>query len=1343
MNEALISQLRQLSPDRRRALMQQLRQGSGGAPPPIRRLARDPRGEAPASFGQERLWFLWRLAPDSPTYHVCWSYETTGLDIAALAAAVDAMIERHEVLRSTLHDRDGQIIQRIGLPWHCGLTPDPATPAEAAVAADQAARELFNLSTGPLLRVRAWATGPDTHLLLFATHHAVMDEWSMEIFERELWTIYAAGDDAAALPEPTIQYADYASWHRTLTAATADEDLAWWRENLDGSAPASPAPDHLAPDRADFSGDHAQATTDAAAVAWLDSTRAAAATTDFVVLLALYSIFLARHSGRRDLVIGTPVSGRGHPDTSGLIGFFVNTLALRISVDAAPTFPDHVAYVKQVVLDAFAHQEIPFDQVVRAAAPQRAAARNPLFTTAYSHSRIAAGARTVPGGPALTPHLAGGGTGSHFDISFATSRAPDGLALRFGYSTSLYDSATITAYLSSVAELLATLAARPDTPVRQLLEPTAREAAQLRDWNDRTAAPTTTTPLHDLIAVQAAATPDAVAVEAPDMTLTYRQLESAATALARRLIRAGTRPGDVVAVNLPPTATAVTAVLAIWKAGAAFLPLDPDLPPARVATMTADARPALILTTAPTACPHLDLDPAAPGDQDHDADAGGDLPEVGPHHLAYLMYTSGTTGQPKAIMIQHGGVSNYATAHILPRLGTVPGPLRMATGTSAFITDFFIAQLAALAAGHALVVLSRQQRQDPRYLVALAADPARAVTALECTPSQLRLLIEAGLLQAPCPPRIAVFGGEPCPPDLWDTLRAHPAMTAMNTYGPTETTVDATGIDVADSPVPLIGRPYGNTRTHLLDDRQRPVPPGTAGELCIAGPGVGPGYLHRPAQTADAFIPDPAGPPGSRQYRTGDLARYTPGGALEFLGRNDHQIKIHGQRVEPEEVETVLRAHPGITAAAVTARRTPAGHQLTAHLIPAPGTTPDPDAIRAWLARRLPAAAIPATIRYTAALPLTTGGKLDRQALAAAADELDLASAPAVPPGTPAELATAAIWAGLLGRDPGTLSVHDDFFALGGHSLTAARLALRLSAELGTDIPLHEIFTHPTIAGQAAWTAGHPGTPPIPRQARDRTTDVAASHAQERLWFLWQLAPASPTYHVPWAYDTTGLNIGRLSAAIDAMIERHEVLRTTLHDHDGQISQRTGPPWHCRLTATPATPDQAAKLAEAAASEVFDLSQGPLLRPGLAHRPRHAPAALHRPPRHHRRMVTGNLRKRTVAALRRRRRPHRRPARAGHPVRRLRGLAPRADRRPGRRRPGLVDAGPRRRRPGQPRPGPRRTRPHGLRRRPRRRHRRPGRRRLARHRPHGRRHHRLRRPARPLQRLPGPPRRPP
>ena len=598
---------------------------------PIPRLERQHGAEVPASYAQERLWFLWQLAPDSATYHISWCYEATGLDVAALAAAIDAMVERHEIFRTTLHEQDGQIMQRIGPAWRCGLTATPASAEQATAAADAAASELFDLSTGPLLRVRAWETGPAAHLLLFTAHHVVIDEWSLEVFESELWALYAAGGDtaAAALPELAVQYADYAAWHRELTAATADDDAAWWQQTLDGAAPASPAPDHPAPDRTDFAGDHVRATAEPATIAWLEATRTSAATTDFVVLLALYSVFLARQSGRRDVTIGTPVSGRSHPDAASLIGFLVNTLTFRITVDPARTFPEQVAHVRQVVLDAFAHQEIPFEHVVRAVAPQRNAARNPLFTVSYSHETTTPAAGVLPGGLTLTPHSAGGGGGSHFDLSLMTARTPDGLYLGLDYSTVLYDRATITGYLDSLTDLLATLSTDPDTRVSRLLEPTAREADRLRGWND-TAAPTTTAPLHDLVAIQAAATPDATAIEAADGCLTYRQLDSAATGLARRLRRAGVRDGDIVGVHLRPSAVAITVILAAWKAGAAFLPLDPDLPPARITVMITDAQPALLITDAPSPRPDLDFLLAAPaGHDDGDQDDGEDSDAAG------------------------------------------------------------------------------------------------------------------------------------------------------------------------------------------------------------------------------------------------------------------------------------------------------------------------------------------------------------------------------------------------------------------------------------------------------------------------------------------------------------------------------------------------------------------------------------------------------------------------------------------------------------------------------------------------------------------------------------------
>jgi amino acid adenylation domain-containing protein len=1211
--QPLLSQLIGLSPEQRRAVLDRMRQRGAGSSSIPRLADRATGGASPASFTQDRLWFLWQLAPGSTSYHVAWCYEVAGgLNVDRLAAAVDALIERHEVLRTTLHEQDGQIVQRVCPPWRCGLTTVPATSSENAIElATAAARELFDLSAGPLLRARAWELAPDRHVVGFTTHHVIMDGWSLDIFERELWALYDAGGDAAAaaLPEVAVQYADYASWHRVLVAGQADADLDYWREALDGATPACPVPDHTGSDHAGFSGAEAVVTVPASELDWLTTTRAAAGT-DFVALFAIWCLFLARCTGRRDLTVGTPVSSRSHADTASLIGCFVNTVALRVRVDPGTDFPGYLGTVRAAVLDAIAHQEIPFDHVVRAVAPHRTAASNPLYTTLFTYTPAADASwhnRTLNNGLTLTALPVDAG-GSLLDLTLTSTRTPEGLLLRLEYNTDLYDPATIDGYLNSLTSLIATVSHDPGARLHALLEPTARERQLLTSWNNAAAAPSSTVPLHDLIAAQAAATPESIAIEAQDTCLTYRELDAAAGRLASRLRRAGVRGGDIVGVRLPPTATAITAVLATWKAGAAFLPLDPDLPPARITALIDDARPTLLITEAPTPRPDLDyLLTRLPSGHDYDHDEGANdgngLPAVGPDHLAYLMYTSGSTGQPKAVMIHHGALSNHATAQVLPWTNLAEGDnseqLRVATGTSAFIADFFIIQLATLAGGHTLVVLTPDQRQDPGYLVALAADRARAVTAIECTTSQLQLYVEAGLLDAPHPPRLIAFGGETCPADLRAALCAHPATASFNSYGPAETTVEVTIGAIAECPVPLIGRPFGNALIRILDDQQRPVPPGTPGELCIAGPGVGYGYLGRPAQTAAVFIPDPYGPPGRRIYRTGDLARYTHDGQLEFHGRNDHQIKILGQRVEPGEVEAALRDHPDITAAAVTHHKAASGIQLTAHLIAADDTTPDPGTIRTWLAQRLPAAAVPANIRFTTGFPFTTGGKLDRKALTDLALDPDLSRVPVAPPSTPAEHQIAAIWAELLGHDPGSLGIHDDFFALGGHSLLAARLALRLSAELNTDIPLHQVFTHPTITGQATWIGDHPDTPaapPIPRQARATGTEVPASYGQERLWFWWQLAPHTASYHVSWAYQTTSLDVTALGAAVDAMIERHEIFRTTLHDHGGQLAQHIRPPWHCHLTVTPASLAEAAAAADTAAAELFDLSQGPLLR---------------------------------------------------------------------------------------------------------------------------------------------------
>lgn len=487
MTQPLLTQLIGLSPERRRAVLDRVRNRGAGSSSisKLDRLATD-GASWPASSGQGRLWFLWRLEPFNGTYHVSWRYEVAGgLDVARLAAAVDALVLRHEVLRTTLHEQDGQVVQRIGPPWRCGLVADPAADEQVAELAVTSARELFDLSAGRLLHVRAWELAPDRHVVAFTAHHVIMDGWSLELFEQELWAVYEAGGDpvAAGLSALDIQYADYAAWHRDLTASRADNDLAWWRQTLDGATPVRPVPDRTGHEHADFPGDQAAVILPASALDWLDAVRADAST-DFVALFAVWCLFLARHTGKRDITVGTMVSGRSHPDVAALIGFFINTLALRVRIDPSADFPGYLRGVRAVVLDAYAHQEIPFDHVVRAVAPSRSATRNPLFSVLFSYVLSEAAqvqGRTLANGLKLTALPRTGG-GSHalrwrtswsrylpIDLSLTASRTPGGLVLQLEYSTDLYDPATITGYLDSLASLLDAVGHDPAAPLAALL----------------------------------------------------------------------------------------------------------------------------------------------------------------------------------------------------------------------------------------------------------------------------------------------------------------------------------------------------------------------------------------------------------------------------------------------------------------------------------------------------------------------------------------------------------------------------------------------------------------------------------------------------------------------------------------------------------------------------------------------------------------------------------------------------------------------------------------------------------------------------------------------------------
>ncbi|TDO36765.1 amino acid adenylation domain-containing protein [Paractinoplanes brasiliensis] len=1119
-----------------------------------------------ASHAQERQWFLWQLAPDNPAYNVPWGYEVRGeLDLGVLGSAVDTLFERHESLRTTLHlDADGRVVPMVGAAEPGAMSFSRAGDVELPGLVERAARQPFDLTTGPMLRVNVWRTAADRHVVLFVAHHVAVDEWSIGILERELWALYRG----AVLPSPAVRYGDYAAWHRDLVAGRADDDLAYWREALDGATSSWPQPS-----AGSGSADECARLIPADRLSGLDRIRGQAGATEFMLYLAVYCLLIARRSGDRDVTVGVPVSGRSHPDLAPVVGFFVNTLAVRVTVDPAEDFLTYLRRVRSVVLAAFAHQETPFEHVVRAVAPDRADGVNPLFRTLFSFTPDAGSGDgpAEPGADGLTlgdlPIASGG---NHFDLLLGTARTTEGLHLNLEFSTAILGPEEAEDLLGTFADLLAAAGG----PVSELLAANGPERERIAGWTGDAAVPAFDVPVHELLRERARWWPDLVAVESDAESLTFAGLDARSEAFARRLAAGGVRRGDVVGLHLRPGVDALVAVWAVWKAGGAFLPLDPDLPPMRLAAMVEDAAPVVVVSREP--CPW----PALPPDGDGDAV----LPAVGARDLASVMFTSGSTGRPKGVMLDHGGLANFAERLLLPRLrrAGVGEHARVVTGTSAFISDFFLEQTLPLLGGHRLLVLSGLEGRDPRHLVERAHDRERAVDVICATTSQVQVMVEAGLLDAPYPPRLLEPAGEAVPPDLWRALQSRPGVAAHNIYGPAETTVDTTCADIAAHASPVLGRPYGNARVYLVDEGLDLVPPGSVGEIVVGGPGVGRGYVRRPGLTAGVFVPDPFGGAGCRLYRTGDLGRYTVDGQIEFLGRRDLQVKVLGQRVELEEVEAVLRGHPAVVAAAVSVHR----RQLVGHVVVAGGVVPD----REYLAARLPAVAVPVVVVAVAALPMTAGGKLDRRALV---EPQELSRREVVAPRTETERRVAEVWQSLLGVE--RVGVHDDFFALGGHSLLAIRLTMRVSAELGAEVALHEVFARPTVAAQAELVDRHGGgVERIPRVGRAGI----ASHAQERQWFLWQLAPDNPAYNVPWGYEIHGeLDVAALGTAVDALIARHEALRTTLHlDADGRVVQRIGLAGRTDLTVRDAAETELPGLVERAARQPFDLTTGPMLR---------------------------------------------------------------------------------------------------------------------------------------------------
>ncbi|HVR95631.1 MAG TPA: amino acid adenylation domain-containing protein, partial [Thermoanaerobaculia bacterium] len=1174
---------------------------------PIVPLPRD-GSPLPLSFAQERLWFLDRLEPGSPAYHLPVSKRLEGdLDVPVLTRALLETVRRHEALRTTFVEVDGRPAQVVAPAPQTYTVPLVDLSAlerldiEALRVLQEVSMRPFDLGRGPLLRPLLLRLAPGDHVVLLAMHHIVGDGWSLDVLIGEMTALYAAfqagrPSPPSPLPPLRVQYADYAVWQRRrLRPEVLAEQEAFWRETLAGVPPLELPTDRPRPPVPTWRGDTVALDLPPELGDGLTALARSQGATRFMALLAVWAAVLGRWAGQEDVPVGSPFAGRDRAEIEPLIGFFTNTLVLRVELAGAPGLRELLGRVRRTALAAFAHQDLPFARVVEAVQPERDLARSPLFQAMFGlHTSRPAGGTSLPGG------LTMGSIGSlantaKFDVSLFLTDDGRTLSGPVEYSLDLFDPATMERLAGRFRLFLDAALREPERPVADLPFLTPAERGQLAEWND-TAADFPDLPVHRLVEEQAARTPDAVAVVFEGEALTYAALNARANRLARHLLSLGAGPEARVAVSLERSLDLPAALLAVLKAGAVFLPLDPGHPPARRRQVIEDAGAKALVTL--TVWPALP--PQVGGvslvDLEMDREAVVAWPEndltvgIDPASLAYVLYTSGSTGRPKGVQVPHRALFNLI--HTLLRwTGFGPADVLLAVTTPAFDIAL-VEMLLPLAAGGRVAVAPREAVTDGTRLAGLLRETG--ATVMQATPATWRLLLEAGWEGKER--ALLMTGGEALPRDLADRLLAR-GRGLWNLYGPTETAVYATGHRVGwgEEPVP-IGSPLPNTQGWVLDRRLQPVPPGAVGELYAGGVNVARGYLGQPDRTAESFLPDPfSGEPGARLYRTGDLARQRADGAVAFLGRADQQIKLRGFRIEPGEVEAALERLPEVRRAAVAVR----GPSLTAWVVPEDGDV-DPGALRRALREVLPDYMVPSLWVILPALPLTPSGKVDRRALPAPGRQesgLD-----GQEPRTPVEELIAGIWCEVLERD--RVATGESFFDLGGHSLLATRVIALLHEVFGVELGVRALFEAPTIADLAqaveATRAGGRIAPPI--RPVPRTGDLPLSFAQERLWFLDQMTVGRAVYNLPFGVRLTGgLDVPALAACLTEVVRRHEALRTRFA-FAGEPVQRIDPPFALPLSCIdlsalpePARGEEAMRRMAAEAERAFDLAAGPVL----------------------------------------------------------------------------------------------------------------------------------------------------
>ncbi|MFJ1551947.1 amino acid adenylation domain-containing protein, partial [Streptomyces sp. NPDC088246] len=1155
---------------------------------------------------------------------------------------------RHEVLRTRLvAGPDGVAHQVIDpsapmpLPL-VDLSADPSPQDAAGRLLAQIGSVSFDLANGPLIRATLIRLGDDEHVLALVMHHVASDEWSDRILRRELLALYEAFH--AGRPDPlrplVFQYADVAAWQRQwLTGDVLDGQLDYWRRTLAALPTLELPTDRPRPAVRSTEGAVSRFTVPAGTARALRALSREHGTTMFMTLLAAFDILMGRYAGTDDVVVGTPVANRNRAETEDLIGFFVNTLVMRTDLSGDPTFSEVLHRVRDTALGAYAHQDLPFEQLVDDLVTERDRSRTPLFQTLFSYvaeestgSVARRSATGSDGAPDATPTRESAGPGFvpeflpvKFDlmVTLGEGESDGSLAGEIQYSTALFDATTVARMTGHLLTLLEAVADDDaDRRIGDLPVLTAGERDRLlREWTDNAAPLPPVSGMHQLIAGRALATPDAVAVVSGEETLTYSELMARANRLAHHLRDAGVGAECAVALCLERGPDMVAAVLAVWQAGAAYVPLDPGYPTDRLEFMLADSGATVLVGHRRVAADlaargALDTvvwwdDPATRKAIATRPTTSPDVP-VHPQQLAYVIYTSGSTGRPKGVQITHGGVVNRLSwmqdQHRLTAADRVLHKTPLTFDASVWEL------LWPLVNGAELVLAAPGLQGDLDYLVELLE--SRRITVVQFVPSLFKLFVTHTWPSSLSALRAVFCGGEAlAAADVARFYAKNATAVVANLYGPTENTIDAASTvcsrvdamtDWSPGGLVPIGLPLTNVRLMVLDERLNPVPVGIAGELYIAGAGLARAYGHRPALTAERFVADPFAGDGSRAYRSGDQVRWRADGRLEFLGRIDQQVKVHGFRIEPGEIEEALTGHPRVRSAVVTAWGEGEDRRLVAYLVPADHTEGIPAVgdLREHLRRSVPEFMVPSVFVELADLPLAPNGKLNRAALPEPEIGRPDADAFVAPAGAVEEL-LAGIWNQVLGID--RVGAEDNFFELGGHSLLATQVISRIRAVLGAEVPLSALFDHPTVRGLAATIAGsaeQPGLQPV--TPVDRNQVLPLSFAQQRLWFLDRLEPGSLEYNLPMRVRMgSDLDISALQAALTAIVARHEVLRTRLvAGADGVPHQVIAPLATFPLPVIDVSGEGAPlrvaeKLVAADEATPFDLSDGSLIRATL------------------------------------------------------------------------------------------------------------------------------------------------